>query len=170
MKFTSASGYRSSPMEKKIEKALSERGIPFYREVMFNGCINPLTGMSLRYDFYIQSMNLLIEYDGKAFHTDIDVKLRDQIKDRFAVDNSIRMVRISGGAINLLISKYLNGYDIIEGNKSTVRKSKKTKLSSKERYKQKRIKEQRERWKRSLEPTKPREVSSWKQIKKLRDR
>ena len=61
--------------------------------------------MVLRYDFFIPSKNTLIEFDGEQhykffpkFHRDIAdfevMQKRDKIKDRFAQDNNLTLVRI----------------------------------------------------------------------------
>ena len=86
-----------SPMEKALAKEFREKDITYVREVIFEGCINPITNKNLRYDFYLPDYNMLIEYDGIDFHKDDDVKHRDRIKDQFAKTNKIKMVRISGG-------------------------------------------------------------------------
>ncbi len=82
-------------MEKNISDHLSENKIEFYSEVMFDTCRNPLTMARLIFDFYFPSRNLLVEYDGKAYHVKESVLVRDKIKDRWARQNNIRLVRIS---------------------------------------------------------------------------
>lgn len=83
-------------MEAIIYKELTIKNIVFYQEVTFKNCRNPRTGMLLRYDFYIPSKNLLIEYDGKEFHQDTETVYRDSIKDAFAKKNNIKLVRLCG--------------------------------------------------------------------------
>lgn len=82
--------------EKLIIKKLKERKIRYLREYEFNDCRNPSTGAKLRYDFYLPNQNLLIEYDGKDFHSSEDVKIRDSIKTAFARKKNTRLIRISG--------------------------------------------------------------------------
>lgn len=86
-----------SPMESYIILKLRKAKVDFVREISFKGLINPKTNQNLRYDFYVPHFNLIIEYDGKEFHTSQEVKERDAIKDNFAKDKCIRMYRISGG-------------------------------------------------------------------------
>ena len=97
-----------SPMEEVVYKHLKAKGLKFFREVEFTYCINPVTNTRLRYDFYVPSLNLLIEYDGKAYHESAEVKARDAVKDKFAKDNKIRLVRICAGGMNYFVSKYLS--------------------------------------------------------------
>lgn len=96
MKFTTNEGCNISFAEQIIIDILTEKSIKFEREVTFDGLINPRTKQPLRYDFFIPEMNLIIEYDGKASHASSDVKYRDKIKNEFAANNKIKLVRISG--------------------------------------------------------------------------
>jgi very-short-patch-repair endonuclease len=73
-------------------------------------CINPTTGYTLKYDFYLPNHNMCIEFDGKqhftpqSFGSDksekakidhfIGVKYRDNIKTQFCVDNNVKLLRI----------------------------------------------------------------------------
>jgi hypothetical protein len=111
--FTFQKGIDMSPMEKELSKGLNSRGIKHFREVMFDKCINPETGKQLRYDIYIPSKNMLVEYDGKNFHTDSDVRFRDRVKDSFAKDNNILLVRLSGkSSLKIFFDKYFAGKPI----------------------------------------------------------
>lgn len=54
---------------------------------------------SLKYDFYLNEYNLLIEYDGKHhfenIHGDIDlIQKRDKIKDKYAKHKNMKLIRI----------------------------------------------------------------------------
>ena len=113
LRFTTASNIHPSPMELCVMDCLKSRKIKYYREVMFPLCINPETNCQLRYDFYLPELNMLVEYDGKNFHASLDQKYKDSIKDKFAADNNIKLVRISGGAINLFASLHLSKYPLI---------------------------------------------------------
>lgn len=90
------SGITPSYAENIISKELNKRGIIFCQEVYFDGCINLETGFRLRFDFFLPSINTIIEYDGKAFHDDVSTKRRDKIKSCFARKNGINLIRISG--------------------------------------------------------------------------
>ncbi len=93
--------------ESKILQFLIKNKIDYITEKSFLGCKNPKTGGLLKYDFYIPSKNLLIEFDGaqhfrqtwlKNFITcDADLKsiqYRDKIKTKFAKNNGIKLLRI----------------------------------------------------------------------------
>lgn len=96
LKFTTAKGIEPSFSEKAIAKLLNQMGIRYFQEVMFDDCRNPSTGAKLRYDFYLPDYNAIIEYDGKEYHSNIDVMLRDDYKNSYAKKNNIKMVRIVG--------------------------------------------------------------------------
>lgn len=75
-------------------------------EVTFDWLINPETGCHLRFDFYIESRNLCIEYDGqqhfvwtKWFHKTEDEFIasqrRDKFKENLAHANGVSVVRFS---------------------------------------------------------------------------
>ena len=59
----------------------------------------------MSFDFYLQDLNLLIEYDGRQHFEPIkcwggidkfnNLKRRDKIKNKYAKDNSIDLLRIS---------------------------------------------------------------------------
>lgn len=70
-------------------------------EKRFDTCINPQTGMTLPFDYYLPDINTLIEIDGEQHERDSFSKYassgvieRDQIKNRFAEDNCITLIRI----------------------------------------------------------------------------
>lgn len=99
----------SSKGEMKVLNFLKDKKIKFIKQKTFTGCINPKTNYKLRYDFYIPSKNLLIEYDGpqhfkpggylNGIHkvTKImfkEIQQKDKIKTKFANQNKIRLLRI----------------------------------------------------------------------------
>lgn len=93
---------QNSKGEKKITSILNDKQIKYYRQYTFNDCgdLN-----KLRFDFYIPTEKLLIEFDGKQHFQPIDFfggmiafntqKRRDQIKNEYAKRNDIRLIRIS---------------------------------------------------------------------------
>jgi len=93
--------YVASRGEDCIAKLLLELGVEFVRQAKFDECKN--VGR-LSFDFYVKSHNLLIEFDGKQHFEPIEwfggekgfleQVTRDRIKDKFAVDSGIRLVRI----------------------------------------------------------------------------
>ena len=96
--------------EHRIIEWLEDQNINYNREKTFKGCINPDTGKHLRYDFYIPKSNILIEFDGiqhfepTSFGSNIsshvkninfiNVMVNDDIKDDYALNNNIKLVRI----------------------------------------------------------------------------
>jgi hypothetical protein len=95
--------------EYAIYNYLTKNNIVFDKEKSFNDLLSPKNGL-LRYDFYIQSHNLLIEFDGKqhfekvkwtAVHTVEQVEERynyivecDHLKNEYADVNKIKLYRI----------------------------------------------------------------------------
>lgn len=100
----------SSQGEKRIAKCLTEQDVEFYQEYTFKDLINPETNYPLRFDFYIPSLNLCMEFDGKQHFSYVkdfygpdkkiglkklaSQKRRDRMKDRYCVDKGIRLLRI----------------------------------------------------------------------------
>jgi ssDNA-binding Zn-finger/Zn-ribbon topoisomerase 1 len=98
---------RSGP-ENAISTILLALGVDFTEQQKFKDCINPKTNYQLRYDFYIPSHNLLIEFDGIYHFKAIDhednigsanktyqhVIYLDDIKNQYAIDHGIRLLRI----------------------------------------------------------------------------
>jgi len=97
-------GKRVSKGEKKIAVFLESKGIQYIPEKTFNNCLSP-RGRCLRFDFYIESHNLLIEFDGEHHTRPVNkykralivhrkTKKHDAIKNYYANSNNIRLVRI----------------------------------------------------------------------------
>lgn len=90
--------------EKEISKTLKYIGIEFEEQKTFSECLNHRTGRVLKFDFYIPSKNLLIEYDGEQHFKAIDFfggikelenrQNLDKIKNRYANDNGFKLLRI----------------------------------------------------------------------------
>lgn len=86
-----------------IDQLLTEKSINHIKEFHV-----PINGVNYSYDFYLPEHNLFIEYDGiqhfepvRFFRTkekNIEAfkkqQLRDQIKNKYCVDNSINLLRI----------------------------------------------------------------------------
>jgi very-short-patch-repair endonuclease len=93
--------------ELRIKKYLDENKIKYVREKTFNNCKNKLP---LHFDFYLPQKSLLIEYDGqqhfkpiKFFGGENNFKIgqnNDKIKNNFAKDNNIDLLRIKYDQIN----------------------------------------------------------------------
>jgi very-short-patch-repair endonuclease len=95
-------GFRISEGEQAIIQFLQERQIKFITQKSFNDC--KYKGL-LRYDFFIPDRNMLIEYDGEQhfkyipfFHETIqgfeEQQIKDEIKNCYAKDNNICLLRI----------------------------------------------------------------------------
>jgi hypothetical protein len=97
-----------SKAELKIIKFLEINNIEYASQKKFNNCVNPKTNRPLKFDFYIPSKNLLIEYDGSQ-HFKIGcclggyvndtkdlktVQYRDKLKTQYARQNDIKLLRI----------------------------------------------------------------------------
>lgn len=94
--------YRRSKPELIIEKFLIDNNISFISEKKFDDCKNKLP---LPFDFYLEEMNLIIEYDGKHHFYPIEVwggeetlervKNNDSIKNDYCIQNNINLIRIN---------------------------------------------------------------------------
>lgn len=91
----------SSKGERAIKSLLDEMGEEYVTQAVFDGCYYL---KALRFDFYLPHHQLLIEYDGIQHRRPIDFfggrdgyrcrKKRDAIKNRFAEDNGIDLIRL----------------------------------------------------------------------------
>ena len=98
---------RESNGEKNIAKYLDNINVNYIREKRFLDCKNKI---SLPFDFYLPEKNLLIEFDGKQhlmpnkyFGGDTafkQLKTNDEIKNNFAKNNNIDLLRIKYDEIN----------------------------------------------------------------------
>lgn len=86
--------------ERKIMDILNNLGIDYEKEKTFDGLVSARGGY-LRYDFYLPRYNMLIEYDGEQHFKDFgrffdyeSLKMNDQIKNEFAKEKGIRLLRI----------------------------------------------------------------------------
>lgn len=104
---------QSSKGELKILNFLKNHNIIYQYQKTFKDCRNPTTNQMLKFDFYIPSKNLLIEYDGeqhfkigdfgsfKFTKQDLnDVRQRDKIKSHYAKLNNIKLLRIKYTKLN----------------------------------------------------------------------
>ena len=95
--------FKESKGARKVREYLEENGITFEREVKFEGCLGP-RGRPLLMDFWLPSLNTVIEYNGRLHYEmhptfNIDKKLeltqlRDQMKLQFCQENGIRLIRV----------------------------------------------------------------------------
>ncbi len=97
-----------SKAEQHIERWLISNNIKYIPQKTFDDCKNPKTNYKLRYDFYIPSKNLLIEYDGEQHFKEMttgkyiitalqlkDNNYRDDLKTNYAKMKNINLLRIS---------------------------------------------------------------------------
>jgi very-short-patch-repair endonuclease len=88
--------------ENLIRKWLIDNKIEFEQQKRFDTCIG--TRNRLPFDFYLPKYNLLIEYDGKQHFSNKSwsgeeglrlIRDNDAIKTKWALDNNIKLLRIS---------------------------------------------------------------------------
>lgn len=91
---------KSSKGETAIRKFLDEHGLAYQAEYSF-------LNSKYRFDFFLPSENLLIEFDGKQhfeqawFSRDLEVEMKnDENKDKLAKDNGVKILRIPFWEIN----------------------------------------------------------------------
>lgn len=83
---------KPSAAEQLIINELVKYPIIWHREISFRPFTTPDNG-HYRYDFFIPSMRLCIEYDGQQAHSSEKNKEMDRIKTEFCKVNNIRLVR-----------------------------------------------------------------------------
>ena len=98
--------------EEQIKDILSENGIPFIQEKMFEDCRFPDSNRKARFDFYVNN-SYIIEFDGRQ-HIEptsgdcsnwwsLDyVQSHDAIKNQYCADNNIPLIRIPYSKINYI--------------------------------------------------------------------
>lgn len=87
--------------EQKIRRYLENNCVPFESQKIFADCAYV---RALPFDFYIEELNVAIEFDGHQHFAPIEhfggekqfevTRLRDDIKTRYCCDNGITLVRI----------------------------------------------------------------------------
>ena len=88
-----------------ISIVLDELGIDYIRQYSFDDCVNPKTGYKLYFDYFIPSLNICIEYDGRQHFEPIDyfggeqsfvdTQYRDNIKNEYCKSHNILLIRYS---------------------------------------------------------------------------
>jgi hypothetical protein len=97
-------GKRVSKGERKLAAVLDKHNIKFEMEKSFNGCRNG-KGNKLRFDFYLEQHNILIEYQGhhhyhpvnkgrRAKHVHDTTIVHDRIKRQFCIDRGFGLLEI----------------------------------------------------------------------------
>jgi very-short-patch-repair endonuclease len=87
--------------EKRVHEVLQMLDVEFTEQARFSDCCDR---QQLRFDFYVPSRRLLIEFDGRQHYETsekwggeeklADIQRRDAIKDRFAAEHGYRLLRI----------------------------------------------------------------------------
>ena len=109
-------GCLQSKGEYKINQILSNLQIPFESQKTFATC--KINGNSLRFDYFLPSYNILIEYDGIQHFTfsnsgwDTESKFLktqqyDEFKTEWCKENSIPLLRIPYTDLSILTAEYL---------------------------------------------------------------
>jgi very-short-patch-repair endonuclease len=88
--------------EKEISIFLDRIKIKYIRQFKFDDCRNI---NKLPFDFYLPDLNICIEYDGEQHFNSINyfggneryefIKINDSIKNKYCIDNEIKLIRIS---------------------------------------------------------------------------
>ena len=90
--------------EMKIRNFLTNNSLSFKHNKTFDNCRNPKTNYKLKFDFYIPTKNIQIEFDGtQHFVSSVyfgrddglqKIQYRDNIKNEYAKNNNIKLLRI----------------------------------------------------------------------------
>ena len=101
--------------KKIIRNFLTENGIAFTQQKRFKECKDKRT---LPFDFYLESLNICIEFDGeqhflnrKTFGGDNrfeDIKRKDKIKTKFCKEKNIKLIRINYKDVIIDVLKMIN--------------------------------------------------------------
>jgi len=97
-------GRRISKGELKIAQFFDLNNIEYTREKTFKNCLSS-KGNCLRFDFYLEQFNILIEYQGQHHLKPVNKYRRakivhdqtvvhDDVKEKFAFDNQINLIKI----------------------------------------------------------------------------
>ena len=99
----------SSKGEEYVKSHLEEMEIKYIRQHGFDSCkyIN-----KLNFDFYIPEFNTCIEFDGIQHYKPVkefgglkefeNIKKRDECKNKWCVENNIKLIRIKHSEINMI--------------------------------------------------------------------
>jgi len=95
---------RSSKWEEFIAEYLSIKSVDYEREKIFDDCYSN-KNMPLRFDFYLPSYNMIIEYDGEQHYKPVKkfggeqafkrLQENDGIKNKYCETNNIKLIRLN---------------------------------------------------------------------------
>lgn len=106
--------------EMLVNNSLKQLDLDFYYQYVFDDCVNPDTGIKLRFDFYIPSLNCCIEYDGEqhflyrsnnGWNTKENYEktvYRDNLKNEYCLNRNIKMIRIPYTNLDKISPEYLS--------------------------------------------------------------
>ena len=87
---------------KRYKTSFSEQAMLFYIKKYYSNAIGTYIKDGIEFDIYIQKSNTAIEYDGAYWHRN---RLEhDNLKDNFAANNEIRLIRIREHGLKQTIS------------------------------------------------------------------
>jgi very-short-patch-repair endonuclease len=108
-----------------VEEYLKKLKVSFKKQYSFDGCLSE-KNHKLFFDFYLNELNICIEYDGKQHFEPVEffggkkifneIKNRDQLKNKFCEDNGIFLLRIPYNKNNDEIEKII--INVINNGKS----------------------------------------------------
>jgi len=94
---------------KKVEEYLIAHGVPFTKEKTFSGCVSA-AGKRLRFDYFLPSLNVCVEFDGRQHYEPMRFGSRqtgedaeralerlqenDRTKDLWCAEHGIQLIRI----------------------------------------------------------------------------
>lgn len=115
---SSCSSINNSHGERRITEILNKLNIKFESQKSFETCRFPNTGAKARFDFYIPSMNILIEYNGeqhyksngRGWNTEealVDRQERDQYKIAWCNENNIPLMIIPYTDFDIIDEDYI---------------------------------------------------------------
>lgn len=120
--------------ERNIKRFLERNGIKYKSQKTFSDCINPKSKQPLRFDYYLEELNICVEFDGvhhfkeeeyfggnkPAWYSKMDyenIKFRDELRDNYCKENGIKMIRIpywKKDQINNILSEELLGVSLCQ--------------------------------------------------------
>lgn len=107
--------------ELAINNILTSLGVLFETQYKFDDCVNPDTNVKLPFDFYLPDYNTCIEFDGEqhfkyknnhGWNTKENyekTKHRDEIKNKYCLENDINLIRIPYTDLEKLDEEYIFG-------------------------------------------------------------
>lgn len=98
---TASCGCSRSKGEQQIIEYLQSHNISYKKEAEFEGCVNPKTKKSLRFDFYLPEYETCIEYNGQQHYVPVEYfggeekfisqKENDTLKEKFCRDTNKKL-------------------------------------------------------------------------------